>query len=63
MPPSHIRLGTTFVNKHKPIQVYAFEVFVPFVSQLPNVGPVLFARMQDFFFKVSFSFRNAVQSV
>lgn len=56
-PPqaSQVALGSAFVNKHKLIDVYAFELPVPSSPQRLDVGAVLLGGVQDFFFKVSLS--------
>lgn len=61
--PRHVRFRPGFVDKNEMLGIKPRLLHLPLRSLLRNIGPVLLGRFQHFFFKVSFSFRNAVQSV
>ena len=61
--PSHVRLGPRFVDENQAFRIETSLLDLPPGSLLRYIGTVLFGRLDDFFFKVSLSFRSAVQSV
>ena len=61
--PRHVRFRPGFVDKNEMFGIEPRLLHPPLRPLLSNIGTILLGSFQHFFFKVSFSVRNAVQSV